>query len=88
MSFIDLIDRIVQTSDVCRSILEGNEAQTRWILIDSLLLDGLGYNRNDIQVEFSLDSEERVNRYDKLDYCVLLNNNLHKQLEWEQCNYH
>lgn len=74
MSFIDLIDRIVQTSDVCRSILEGNEAQTRWLLIDTLLLDGLGYNRSDIQVEFSLDSEERVNRYDKLDYCVLLNN--------------
>ena len=74
MSFIDLIDRIVQTSDVCRSILEGNEAQTRWLLIDTLLLDGLGYNRSDIQVEFSLNSEERVNRYDKLDYCVLLNN--------------
>ena len=67
MNFIELIDRIVQTSDVCRSILEGNEAQTRWLLIDTFLLDGLGYNRNDIQVEFSLDSKERVNKYDKLD---------------------
>jgi len=74
LNFIELIDRIVQTSNVCRSILEGNEAQTRWLLIDTLLLDGLGYNRSDIQVEFSLDNEERVNRYDKLDYCVLLNN--------------
>lgn len=73
MDFIDVIDEIVKTKQVFHSILEGNEAQTRWMLIDPLLLDGLGYSRKDIIVEYNL---ENINseRYNKLDYSILLNN--------------
>lgn len=74
LSFIELIENIIQTQNICRDILEGNEAQTRWMLIDPLLLDGLGYSRNDIIVEFSIDTDNRVSRYNKLDYSILINN--------------
>lgn len=74
MEFIDLIDEIVKKQSLYHSLLEGNEAETRWLLIDSFLLDGLGFSKEDIIVEYSLDSINRKNKYNKLDYCVLMNN--------------
>lgn len=73
MNFIDVIDNIIKMQTSYHSILEGNEAQTRWMLIDPFILDGLGYTRSDIIVEFNINKEDRVNRYSKLDYCILVN---------------
>lgn len=73
MNFIDFIDNIVKTQQVFHSILEGNESQTRWMLIDPMLLDGLGYSRNDIIVEYNLENKN-ADRYNRLDYSVLLKN--------------
>lgn len=73
MNFIDLIDNIVKTQQVFHSILEGNEAQTRWMLIDPLILDGLGYSREDIIVEYSLENRDS-DKYNKLDYSIIVNN--------------
>lgn len=74
IKFIEGVEKIVSTSSKYRSILEGNEAQTRWLLIDIMLLDLLGYQREDIIVEYCIDSEDRVSIYDKVDYSVILNN--------------
>ena len=52
LNFIDFVDNLVKTQQVFHSILEGNEAQTRWLLIDPMLLQGLGYSREDIIVEY------------------------------------
>lgn len=73
MNFIEVIENIVKTQTSYHSILEGNEAQTRWMLIDPFILDGLGYTRSDIIVEFNINKEDRINRYSKLDYCILVN---------------
>lgn len=73
MNFIEVIENIVKTQTSYHSILEGNEAQTRWMLIDPFILDGLGYARSDIIVEFNINKEDRINRYSKLDYCILVN---------------
>ena len=73
LNFIDFIDDLVRTQQVFHSILEGNEAQTRWMLIDPLLLEGLGYSRNDIIVEYSLENKN-ADKYNKLDYSILVNN--------------
>lgn len=73
MNFIEVIENIVKTQISYHSILEGNEAQTRWMLIDPFILDGLGYTRSDIIVEFNINKEDRINRYSKLDYCILVN---------------
>ena len=73
MNFIDLIDNIVKTQQVFHSILEGNEAQTRWMLIDPLILEGLGYSREDIIVEYSLENRDS-DKYNKLDYSIIVNN--------------
>lgn len=74
MDFINVVENIVKTQTLYHSVLEGNEAQTRWMLIDPFILDGLGYTRNDIIVEFNIDVEDRVNKYNKLDYCILVKN--------------
>ena len=63
----------MKTQQVFHSILEGNEAQTRWMLIDPMLIEGLGYSRNDIIVEYNLENKY-ADRYNKLDYSILLNN--------------
>lgn len=73
MNFIDFVDNLVRTQQVFHSILEGNEAQTRWMLIDPMLLQGLGYSREDIIVEYSLENKN-ADKYNKLDYSVLVNN--------------
>ena len=73
MNFIDLIDNIVKTQQVFHSILENNEAQTRWMLIDPLILEGLGYSREDIIVEYSLENRDS-DKYNKLDYSIIVNN--------------
>lgn len=73
MNFIDFVDNLVKTQQVFHSILEGNEAQTRWLLIDPMLLQGLGYSREDIIVEYNLENKN-ADRYNKLDYSVLVNN--------------
>lgn len=74
MDFINIIENIVKSQRIFHSILEGNEAQTRWLLIDPFLIEGLQYDRKDIIVEFSLNQEDRVSKYDKIDYCILINN--------------
>lgn len=74
MAFIDVIDDIVKKQSLYHSLLEGNEAETRWLLIDTFLLDALGFSKEDIIVEYSLDSVNRKNKYNKLDYCVLIEN--------------
>lgn len=72
--FIEETDKLIALLSNYHNILEGNEAQTRWMLIDPFILDCWGYKREDIIVEYSVDKEERVSKYDALDYCVLLNN--------------
>lgn len=72
--FIEGVEQIVSTSSKYRSVLEVNEAQTRWLLIDTMLLDLLEYKRDDIIVEYCIDNEDRVSIYDKVDYSVILNN--------------
>lgn len=72
--FIEVVDNITSTISKHHNILEGNEAQTRWMLIDPFILDCLGYSREDVRVEYSIDKEDRVSKYDALDYCVVLNN--------------
>lgn len=74
INFLSLIDDLVKIQHECQSILEGNEAETRWLLIDPLLLDGLGYNRRDIRVEYSIDTDSRVGVYTKVDYSILIQN--------------
>ena len=74
MNFIDFIDDLVKTQQVFHSVLEGNEAQTRWMLIDPFILDGLGYSREDIIVEYNMEKVNRVSRYEKVDYSVLIEN--------------
>ena len=73
LNFIEFIDYIVKTQQVFHSILEGNEAQTRWLLIDPVLLTGLGYSREDIIVEYNLENKN-ADRYNRLDYSILINN--------------
>ncbi len=73
MNFINFIEGLVKTQQVFHSILEGNESQTRWMLIDPMLLQGLGYSREDIIVEYSLENKN-ADKYNKLDYSVLVNN--------------
>ena len=73
LNFIDFVDNLVKTQQVFHSILEGNEAQTRWLLIDPMLLQGLGYSREDIIVEYNLENKN-ADRYNKLDYSVLIGN--------------
>lgn len=67
----NVINKIVKTIELHHSILESNEAQTRWMLIDPFLLDGLGYSRSDIVVEYSIDLE---NKYNYLDYLIFIEN--------------
>lgn len=74
LNFINVVDNIVKSQQIFHSILEGNEAQTRWFLIDPLILDGWGFNRSDVIVEYSISQQYRVNKYDKLDYCILVEN--------------
>lgn len=74
MGYIEKIEEIVKCQYTFRNQLEGNEAQTRWMLVDPLLLDCLGYSRSDIIVEYNVDMQDRVNRYNKVDYTVLINN--------------
>lgn len=69
--FIEKIDKLVGLLPNYHNVLEGNEAQTRWLLIDPFILDCWGYSREDVIVEYSVDKEERVTKYDALDYCVL-----------------
>ena len=73
MNFINVIEKIVKSQQIFHSILEGNEAQTRWQLIDTLVLDGWGFDRKDVIVEYSIEQEGRLSRYNKVDYCILLN---------------
>lgn len=70
MEIESVINSIVKTIELHHVILESNEAQTRWMLIDTFLLDGLGYSREDIVVEYSMDLE---NKYNYLDYSVFIN---------------
>lgn len=56
-----------------RNLLENNEAQTRWLLIDVLLLNILEYPRENIITEYLLEKNESK-RDNKLDYLVLHNN--------------
>lgn len=72
--FIEETDKLIALLSNYHNILEGNEAQTRWMLIDPFILDCWGYKREDIIVEYGVDTEERVNAYDKLDYSIILNN--------------
>lgn len=74
INFVTLIDKLVEMQSKNHSILEGNEAQTRWMLIDPLLLDGLGFNREDIIVEYSIDTENRIGVYSKVDYSIMIEN--------------
>lgn len=74
INFLSLIDKLVNLQKVNHSIIEGNEAQTRWMLIDPLLLNGLGYDREDIIVEYSIDNDSRVGVYTKVDYSIMINN--------------
>lgn len=69
-----VINKIVENQDRYRALLEKNEAQTRWLLIDDFILSVLGFNRVDVISEYSIDSEERISKYDSLDYCVMKNN--------------
>ena len=69
-----IINNIVKNQDKYRSLLEKNEAQTRWLLIDDFILNVLGFNRVDIISEYSIDSDDRISKYDSLDYCVMKNN--------------
>lgn len=73
MDFIEFIDNLVKSQMIYHSSLEGNEAQTRWLLIDPLLLDGLGYSRGDILLEYSIDTDDRVSKHNKSDYSILIN---------------
>ena len=73
LNFIDFVDNLVKTQQVFHSILENNEAQTRWLLIDPMLLQGLGYSREDIIVEYNLENKN-ADRYNKLDYSILVKN--------------
>lgn len=62
-------------------LLECNEALTRWLLIDTLLLNVLDYSREDIIVEYSIDSVDRVSNYNRLDYAVIVKNKLKLLIE-------
>lgn len=55
-----------------RNLLENNEAQTRWLLIDVLLLNILEYPREDVITEYLLEKSESK-RDNKLDYLILHN---------------
>lgn len=66
-----VIKDIVNSIDKYRSLLENNEAQTRWLLIDEFLLNVLGYSRSDVISEYSVESVDRVSKYNSLDYCVM-----------------
>ena len=37
-------------------------------------MDFLGFSRDDVRTEYSVDSDTRVSKYDSLDYCIMLNN--------------
>lgn len=74
MDFTKLIDQIIKSQIDYRNVLENNESQTRWMLIDPFLLDGLGFEREDIILEYSIDKTERKSKYNKLDYVVMANN--------------
>lgn len=74
MDFLEVIESIVKSCKIFHSILENNEAQTRWMLIDPFILDGLGYSREDIIVEYNLENDNPLNRYNKLDYSILVKN--------------
>lgn len=69
--FIEKIDNLVGLLPNYHNVLEGNEAQTRWLLIDPFILDCWGYSREDVIVEYSVDKDGRVTKYDALDYCVV-----------------
>lgn len=69
-----VLDSIVNKMQLNRADLVNNEAQTRWLLIDSFILDFLGFSRDDVRTEYSVDSDTRVSKYDSLDYCIMLNN--------------
>lgn len=66
-STISFLISIIQNK---REILEKNEAQTRWMLIDTMLLEYLGYSRQDIIVEYYYQ-ESTINR---IDYIIMLKN--------------
>ena len=74
MSPLEVIEKIKKNQIIYRSTIEGNEAQTRWLLIDPLIIDALGFSREDIMVEYNINLGERVNKYNKIDYTVLINN--------------
>lgn len=65
---------IISVQNNFRSVLENNEAQTRWLLIDPLVLNIWNYSRKDIIVEYYIDTVDRLSSYDRLDYVILLEN--------------
>jgi hypothetical protein len=73
-NMLTVINKIVKNQEEYRSLLEKNEAQTRWLLVDDFILEVLGFNRVDIISEYSIDSLDRISKYDSLDYCVMKNN--------------
>lgn len=72
--FIQLIDNMIDVINNKKIFLENNESQTRWLLVDYLLLDVLRYNREDIIVEFDIEQDERSSKYNKSDYAIVLDN--------------
>lgn len=74
--FLNKIDYIINSINNNRNILENNESQTRWLLIDYFLIDVLGFNREDIFVEFDVEQDNRLSKYNKIDYAITLNNKI------------
>jgi hypothetical protein len=71
---IPFIDNLVLLQKNDFNLFEGNEAQTRWSLIDPLFLDGLGYLRKDILVEYNISTLDEGGKHNRLDYSIMLNN--------------
>ena len=72
-NIIKQIDKIIESQNKYRSLLEGNEAQTKWMLIDVMILDLLGYSRSDIIMEYNIDSFDSK-KHNKLDYAIISDN--------------
>lgn len=73
MDKIDFIKNLISIQENLGKIMENNEMQTRWLLIDPIITDVWGIERNNVIVEFPFKSKD-VSFNERADYVIMAGN--------------